>query len=322
MTILHRAPTICLLGGTGFVGRHLTAQLVRQGCLVRIPTRSRQRNRDMLVLPGAELVQADIFHEPTLGRLLRGCDAAVNLVGIFNEKGHDGSGFKRVHVELTEMLIRACHENGVPRLMHMSALKANAERGASHFLKTKGQAEQLVRKLSGDEIRYTIFKPAAIFGEGDSFVNRLAKLLRRMPILPLAQPNARFAPVFVGDVVAAFAKTLHDPAAFGRSYELCGPEIYSLREIVEFVRRELGLRRLIVPLPPLLGRLQAAIADYLIPGKPFSLDNLRSLSVANVCNENGLQALGIAARSMSAAVPRYLAPRPAPRSGMRHAVGD
>lgn len=296
-----------MLGGTGFVGRSLASRLIRQGHSVRVPTRNRERNRDLLVLPGLDLINADVHDYDTLLRLLRGADAAVNLVGILNEKGHDGSGFKAAHVDLTEKLVRACQEAGVDRLLQMSALKANAERGPSHYLRTKGLAERVLKNLSGEQINFTIFRPSAIFGPNDTFLNRFARLLRWSPILPLPQMSARFAPVYVEDVTTAFVKALEDSATFGRTYELCGPDIYSLEEILRFILRELRLRRLIVSLPLFVGQVQAWISDYLIPGKPFSLDNLRSLSVANVCNENGFGELGIEPARMAAIAHTYLA---------------
>ena len=310
MAARQATPTVCVLGGTGFVGRSLSSLLVRRGYAVRIPTRNRQRNRRLLVLPGVDLRQANVHDEAELEELLRGCDAAINLVGILNEKGHDGSGFRAAHVDLVEKLIGACQETGVTRLIHMSALKANHNRGPSHYLRTKGQAERLIETLCGDEIHYTIFQPSVIFGSEDSFINRFAGLLRLSPILPLARLDARFAPVHVDDVALAFATALADSDTCGNTYELCGPDIYSLREIIDFVRRELGMRRLVVPMPGVLGRLQAAIADYLIPGKPFSLDNLRSMSVANVCSNGGLKQLGITPRPMHQIVRGYLKPEP------------
>jgi NADH dehydrogenase len=297
---------VCVFGGTGFVGRAIVADLVRIGFRVRIPTRSLRRNRDLLVLPGVELAAADIHDERTLAELVRGAEAAINLVGILNERGHDGSGFKHVHVDFVAKLLRACSEAGVERLLHMSALKANADRGPSHYLRTKGLGEQLVRAQSGDDVRYTIFKPSVIFGPGDSLTNRFANLLRLLPVLPLACADARMSPAYVDDISAAFVAALDDSHTHGRTYELCGPDIYSLREIVEFVKRQLRLRRAVVSLPKPLGRLQAVIGDYLLPGKPFSLDNIRSLTVAGVCSENGFASLGITPRSMATIGPSYL----------------
>ncbi len=304
--------SLCVLGGTGFLGRRFLGRVIRQGYRVRVPTRNRARHRDLLVFPGLELAPADVHDEQQLRRLVQGCDAVVNLVGILNEGAHDGSGFRRAHVDLAAKLVRACQENGVARLLHVSALKANAERGPSHYLRTKGQAEQVIKSQSGDTLHYTLFRPAPIFGPGDSLTNRFARLLRRLPVLPLPCPDARMAPVFVDDVAQALVAALHDGRTYDRSYELCGPDIYSLAELVKFIQRLLGIHRAIVPLPKPLGRLQAWVGDYLLPGKPFSLDNFKSLGVSAVCTENGLAALGIQASSLATVAPAYLHPRREP----------
>jgi NADH dehydrogenase len=298
--------TICVLGGSGFVGRSLCNQLVRRGYSVRVPTRNPARRRQLLVLPGVDLLPADIHAAGALETVLAGCATAINLVGILNERGHDGSGFAAVHVGLVENLAHACAEVGVERFIHVSALKANAERGPSHYLRTKGQAEELIRRLCGDDIKFTIFRPSVIFGPDDSFINRFAALLRRVPLLPVPQLGARFAPVYVEDVAAAMIKALEDSSTHNRTYELCGPDIYTLGEVLQFILRQLEIRRWVLPMPLLLARVQAWIADYLIPGKPFSLDNLRSLSVASICSENGFAALGIEPTPMHAIVPSYL----------------
>lgn len=297
---------ICVLGGTGFVGRAIAAKLARGGFAVRIPTRNRQRARKLLVLPGLELIQADVHDPAQLTEIVRGATAVINLVGILNEKGHDGSGFERAHVELTGKLLEACRRVNVRRLLQMSALKANAERGPSHYLRTKGEAEQAIRNRAGDSIKYTIFRPSVIFGPDDSFANRFARILKLSPVLALAQLNARFAPVYVGDVAEAFVRALPDSDSFGKTYELCGPDVYTLEEILRYLCRELGIRRAIVKLPPPLGRLQAWIGEYLLPGKPFSRDNFRSLTVASVCRDNGFAALGIVPSRMQPIVHSYL----------------
>ena len=298
--------TVCILGGTGFVGREIVGQLVRSGYSVRVPTRRRERARELLVLPGVEIVAADVHDEAVLLRLLAGADAVINLVGILNEKGHDGSGFRKAHVELVEKLVRACQENRVPHLLQMSALKANAESGPSHYLRSRGAGERALKNLAGDELRYTIFQPSVIFGPDDSFINRFAGLLRVFPILPLARPKARFAPVFVADVASAFCAALESHSASDRTYQLYGPDEYSLQEIVVEIARILNLKRLIVGLPDSLSHIQAWFFDYVIPGKIFTLDNYRSMAVASVGTENGLAALGITATSMRVVVPGYL----------------
>jgi uncharacterized protein YbjT (DUF2867 family) len=306
MTLKLRSRKVCMLGGSGFVGSHIAALLVKDAWSVSIPTRNRARHRPLLVLPGVDLVQANVHDERELARLLEGSDAAINLVGIANEKGHDGREFRAVHAELTAKLVRACTEAGVTRLLHMSALKANAERGPSHYLKSKGEGEQQLASLAGEDLNYTIFQPSVIFGPGDSFINLFARLMRVAPMLALPRLSTRFAPVYVGDVAAAFKVALEDASTYGRTYQLCGPDIYSLGEILRFVQRVLGIKRPLVELPDSLGRLEALAIEYLVPGKPFSRDNLRSLTVASLCTENGLAALGVRARSLDALLPTYL----------------
>jgi NADH dehydrogenase len=307
MATPHRSRKICVLGGSGFVGRTLVARLIHDGHDVLVPTRSRVRSRDLWVLPGVDLVAADVHDERVLGGLVRGRDAVVNLIGILNERGHDGAEFRRVHVDLVAKLVRACRAGRVRRVLHMSALKADAEHGPSQYLRTKGLAESTLKELAGDELDYTIFRPSTIFGEQDSFTNRFASLLRMLPVLPLPAPDARFAPVFVEDVASAFHAALEDAGTYGNTYELCGPDIYSLAEVVKLVRWTVRRKRLVVPLPGALGLIQAFVGDYLVPGKPISLDNFRSLSVASVCSQNGFASFGITPRSLADVLPTYLA---------------
>ncbi|HMN34266.1 MAG TPA: complex I NDUFA9 subunit family protein [Chiayiivirga sp.] len=291
---------IVVFGGTGFVGRRLVAELVRRGFAVTVPSRNRERQRDLLVLPGVEVVTADVYAAADLRRLLDGAQAAINLIGILNERGRRGHGFQRAHVDFTDSLIAACRASGVRRLLQMSAL--NAGRGESHYLRTRGQAEDSVR---GSGLEWTIFQPSVIFGPGDGLFDRFAKLLRLAPVLPLARADARFAPVYVGDVTEAFVRALEDPATIGQLYEIYGAETLSLAEIVRYTARCLGLRRAILPLPDALGRLQAAIFDF-VPGKPFSTDNFLSLKRDAVGGIDGLYRLGIEKTPIDAIVPQQL----------------
>jgi NADH dehydrogenase len=287
------ATRICVLGGTGFVGRHLAARLAAKGFDVVVPTRSPARHRDLQVLPGLRLVPIVGLTVDALRPALDGCSAAVNLVGILNERGHSGQGFHAAHVAVTEAFVDACARTGVKRILQMSALKANAERGPSHYLRTKGLAEQVVADSSERGLEWTILRPSVIFGADDSFINRFARLLRRLPMLPLARADALLAPVHIDDITLAFARILAHEGTIGERIELCGPDVYSLREIVRMIQSAFGLRRTIVPLPTLLGQLQAFACDYCVPGKPFSLDNFRSLSVASTCSGEDLRMLGI-----------------------------
>ena len=292
---------ICVLGGTGFVGHHLVSRLVDDGHHVKVLSRRPQRHRDLMVLPTVELVEADVHDGEQLKRHFQGSDVAVNLVGILNEKGHDGEGFKHAHVELARKVVQTCNETGVSRLLHMSALNADASSGPSHYLRSKGEAENQVLTYSGPHFHATSFRPSVIFGPQDSFLNRFAEILKLTPVIfPLACPNARFAPVYVGDVVDAFVDALDDKSTFGQRYDLCGPHEYTLKELVTFVAQISGRRRWVLGLPDRLSKLQASLMEY-VPGKPFSLDNYRSLSLDSICTD-GVRC----ATALEAVAPVYL----------------
>ncbi len=302
--------SICILGGTGFVGHHLVPALAASGHDVLLLTRNRERHRDFLVLPTVRVQTADVYHQPTLREAFAGKDVVINLVGILNERGRDGSGFRKVHVDLTRGAVEAATASGVRRFLQMSALKADAKRGPSHYLKSKGEAEEIIRREADERLSWTIFQPSVIFGPGDSFVNRFARLLRLSPlVLPLARPNSRLAPVFVGDVVAAFVSSLDDPACVGQTLQLCGPKVVSLRELVRMVADSLDSSSRIIALSDTLARVQARILE-LVPGKPFSTDNFLSLSVHSICEENGFKKLGIKPRSLQVELPHTLGTGP------------
>ena len=278
--------TICILGGTGFVGKQIASRLVSSGKHVRILTRNRNNHRDLLVLPTIELIEADIFDNKQLKKQIKGMDAVINLVGILNEKQHNGDGFRKAHVELPKNLLGSCLDLNIPRIMHMSALNADANLGTSFYLRTKGEGENTLHTFSTERLAVTSFRPSVIFGPGDSFLNRFARLLKVMPyFFPLACANARFAPVYVGDVADRFVQALDDRSTFGMRYDLCGPEQYSLRELVEYTARTLGLNRRVIGLPDIVGKMQANILEW-FPGKPFSVDNYNSLKIDSVCHSD------------------------------------
>ena len=299
---------IAMLGGTGFIGCTLANRLSQAGYAVRVLTRDRESHREKLILlPGLELVETNVHVPSQLATAIAGCDAVINLVGILNEHGRDGSGFRAVHTQLAEKVLTACRVNGVRRLLHMSALHADAQTGPSHYLRSKGAAEDAVH--AAKDLHVTSFRPSVVFGPDDDLFNRFAKLLRRIPLLfPLACAQSRFAPVFVGDVADAFVRTLNDPSSYGRRYELCGPDVYTLQQLVAYTADCLGLRRTIIPLSNFLSRVQGAVCDF-VPGKPFSTDNYLSTRVDSVCACNDLPALGIQPTPLECVVPHYLSHR-------------
>jgi len=292
---------IVLLGATGFVGHHLLPELSAAGHRCLVLSRYIPGCRELALIPGVELRQGDVHDSKVLKAQLEGADAVTNMVGILNESGRKGEGFREVHVELVEKLIEACRETGVSRLLQVSAL--NAGQGDSHYQVSKGQAEELIRQAKN--LDSTIFQPSVIFGEGDSFFNRFAALLRRVPVLPLACPNSRFQPVWVGDVARAMTAALEDTETVGRILVLVGPEEYSLRELVEWTAKTVGLKRRIVGLNDVASRMQGRLMDF-VPGKPFSSDNYRSLQTDNTSTENALWSFGIRPRALESVVPGYL----------------
>jgi uncharacterized protein YbjT (DUF2867 family) len=269
---------VCVIGGSGFVGRHLCQQLAARGLRVRVPTRDRERAKALTLLPTVDVVVADVHNPAALAGIVAGCDAVINLVGVLHEAGGT-RGFRAAHVELAKKVIGACRATGVKRLLHMSALGAAAD-GPSDYLRSKGEAERIVLD-SGLDV--TLFRPSVIFGPDDSFLNLFAGLARLMPVLVLARPDARFQPVYVGDVAAAFVHALTDINTCGRSYDLCGPQRYTLRELVAWVGRTIGCPRPIIGLNRRLSYCQA-FAMELLPVKLMSRDNVRSMEIDSVCD--------------------------------------
>jgi NADH dehydrogenase len=293
-------PHLVVLGGTGFVGHHLVPRLAALGHRITVLSRNRERKRDLFVLPRIRVENCDVYNIAQLTPHLRGAAAVINLIGILNERGRDGDGFDRAHVQLTRTLIAACGQSGVRRLLQMSAL--NAGRGRSHYLRSRGEADAAVRSSNLD---WTLFQPSVIFGPGDGLFARFHRLLKLVPILPLARARAKFAPVYVGDVVAAFARALHDRGTIRQTYELYGPEVMTLGQIVRYTAHHAGLRRVVLPLSDLLGRLQALAMDF-VPGKPFSTDNFLSLLTDSVGGVDGLYRLGIDKTPVDSIVPPLL----------------
>jgi uncharacterized protein YbjT (DUF2867 family) len=292
---------VVLTGATGFVGQHLVTALSGMGHDCRVLTRSDKKQPQLLSLPRVQLRKTDLQSAADLSAALQGADAVINLIGILNEKGWGGRGFRAAHIAPVQALIVACEANGIRRFIQLSAL--NAGRGKSHYLRSKGAAEALLR--NAPEIDETILQPAVIFGPGDSFLNRFASLLRFVPLLPLACPDAKMQPVWVGDVVAAIALCLDHRATIGKTLELVGPEVFTLYQLVNMTARYKGWQRRVIGLPNWLSRLQAMIMDF-VPGKPFSSDNYHSLQLDSTSRHNALLDLGILPARMDTWVPQYL----------------
>jgi uncharacterized protein YbjT (DUF2867 family) len=298
--------TIGILGGSGFVGSALANRLVAGGHRVRLFTRAREHARDCWLLPNTEVVELDPREQEHYNHGFAGLDAVVNLVGILNERGDDGTGFRQAHVDIPLRAAKACKTADVAHLLHMSALNADSF-ASSYYLRSKGEAEKLLQAESGKRLVVTILRPSVIFGPHDDFTNRFARLLHLAPgVFPLARASARLQPVFVDDVAEAMVRCLTQREAAGRRYDLGGPEIMTLGEIVSYIGRVVGRPVRVIGLNDFLSAVQANVLEY-VPGKPFSRDNLRSLSEDSVCTQaNGLDQLAITPTPMRVVVPRYL----------------
>ena len=311
---------VCILGGTGFVGSTLVSKLAREGIHTRLITRHPERHRNLLVLPHVEIVEADISDFNRLSFYLHDVDAVINLVGVLNDNTLDGGGFRKIHVDLPKLIVQACQKHNIKRLLHMSAMRADAGTAPSHYLRSKSEGENHLHIYSDKGIQITTFRPSIIFGPGDDFFNRFAKLLKVTPLVCMVpRANSRFAPVYVGDVADSIVKHLFDPNSNGLRIDLCGPHTYSMMEIMKYTASLLGIKRKFIALPDRMSRFIAHLSDIansipiitpamnmLIPGfkeARFSIDNYRSLLVDSVCDDAEKQKTAI-----EDIVPQYLGP--------------
>lgn len=266
---------ICLIGGSGFIGSYIAERLAEQEASLTIATRNRDRHKaSLIVLPKTDVVSTNVHHPLALQQLLAGHDAVISMVGILHGTRKD---FERAHVELLDKIIATCHKQGIRRLLHISALGADPD-GPSDYQQTKGIAEQHLRDSGLD---WTILRPSVVFGRGDSFLTLFAGLLDKLPLLPLAGANTRFAPVWADDLARACVACLKNPDSIGHSLDITGPRSYTLAELVAYVGRLRGTARPVIPLPHSLAMLQAGLME-LLPGPTLmSRDNVRSLAVDN-----------------------------------------
>jgi NADH dehydrogenase len=303
---------VLVLGGSGFVGRHVCEQLARLGWHITVPTRRAVNAASVQSLPGLTVIEASVHNEADLARLMPGHDAVVNLVAMLH--GNEDR-FESVHVDLPGKIASAMKKAGVQRLVHVSALGANPQ-GPSMYQRSKARGETVFHNAGLD---LTVLRPSVIFGAEDKFLNLFADLQSVVPFMPLAGSGTRFQPVWVADVARAVAVCLQKPYTIGQTFELCGPDVLTLGELVKRAGQWAGVNqgrgRPVIGLPMWVGWLQAAVME-LAPGEPLmSRDNLASMKVDNVATGKlpGLQALGISAASAAGVAPTYLGHR-GPRS--------
>lgn len=297
---------VLVLGGTGFIGRHVCEQLTRLGVRITVPTRHPEHAKSVQMLPMVDVLVTNVHDDRALERLLCGHDAVVNLIAVLHGNRRR---FEQIHVEWPQRLAQAMLAAQVRRLVHISALGADPN-GPSWYLQTKGEGEAVLRQTASAGLALTVLRPSVVFGAEDRFLNIFARLQQTLPVIPLAGANTRFQPVWVADVARAVVECLRRDDTVGQTYECVGPEVWTLIDLVRLAGRLSGHPRPVIPLPRPLAYLQARLME-LLPGEPMlSTDNLRSLEVDNVASGTlpTLRELGIAPSAIEPVAARYLDP--------------
>ncbi len=305
--------TVSVFGGTGFLGRRLVQRLAAEGTTVRVAVRHADRARTALRVAGLDRVTvfgADVRDQASIAAAVADADAVVNAVSAYVETG--GLTFDAVHERGAETLAREAAAAGVARFVLISGIGADPE-SASRYLRARGRGERAVRQEFPGA---TIVRPSAMFGPGDALFGTLAQLARLFPVLPLiGGGHARLQPVYVDDVTEAIARILADPAAAGRTYELAGPTMYTMRELYNLLLRIMGKRRLLMPVPFAVAELQARALE-LLPNPPLTTGQVDLLKADNVASGTlpGFRELNIQPTSVEEILPTYLGITPTPES--------
>lgn len=296
--------TICVLGGSGFVGSAIVAKLDAAGYEVTVLTRRRESAKHLFLLPNVRVVECDVRDYHALNVVLRGTDAVINLIGILHQNHH--ASFNAIHHQLPAQLAKICADLGIKRLLHMSSLGAS-EHAPSQYLRTKAAGEAALHALH-DKINLTIFRPSIIFGRGDSFTNLFAGLIKYLPVILLAKPNAKFQPIWVEDVASCFLSSIENTATYGQTYEMAGPKVYRFRELLQQIMQALAIQRPIIGLNNTLSYLQALCMEFL-PVKLMSRDNVKSMEVDSVSQQPLPAIFALEPTALEAVLPEYLVDR-------------
>lgn len=292
---------ICVLGGSGFVGSALVSKLDAAGYSVTVLTRRRDSAKHLFLLPNVSVVECNITDDQALISALRGADAVINLIGILHQSRR--LSFDMLHHQLPARLAKICVELGIKRLLHMSSLQAD-KNAPSQYLRSKAAGESALLAFQ-QKLNLTIFRPSVIFGRGDSFINLFARLIKILPVVMLAKPDAKFQPVWVEDVASCFATSINNTATYGQIYELAGPKIYTFRQLVQKVMDTLGIQRPIIGLNNTFSYTQAFMME-LLPVKLMSRDNVRSMEVDSVSHQPFPAVFGVEPVALEVVIPEYL----------------
>jgi len=296
-----RIKKICVLGGSGFVGSAVVAKLDAAGYSVTVLTRRYDSAKHLSLLPNVSVLECNVLDYQSLNSALQGTDAVINLIGILHQSRR--LSFDAIHHQLPAQLAKICADSGIKRLLHMSSLQA-AKNAPSQYLRSKAAGESVLSAFQ-QQLNITTFRPSVIFGRGDSFINLFAKLIKLLPVVMLAKPDAKFQPVWVEDVASCFVASIENTATYGQTYELAGPKIYTLRQLVQKVMDTLGVQRPIIGLNNALSYMQAFMME-LLPVKLMSRDNVRSMEVDSVSHQPFPAVFGLEPVTLEAIIPEYL----------------
>ena len=292
---------ICVLGGSGFVGSAIVAKLDAAGYAVKVLTRRRDAAKHLFLLPNVQVVECNVQDYQALNSALRGVDAVINLIGVLHQSRQHS--FNAMHHQLPAQLAKICVDLNIKRLLHMSSLRAG-KNAPSQYLRSKGAGEAALLEYQ-HQLNITIFRPSIIFGRGDSFINLFASLVKNLPIVVLAKPNAKFQPVWVEDVASCFMSSIENTDTYGHTYELAGPSVYRFHELVKTVMATLQIKRLIIGLNDSFSYFQALVMEFL-PVKLMSRDNIRSMEVDSVSDQPFPNAFNLVPTSLETIIPQYL----------------
>ena len=293
--------TVCVLGGAGFVGSSIVAKLDAAGYQVKVLTRRREAGKHLILLPNVQVVECDVMNNDALKNALTGCDAVINLIGILHENRQNT--FEANHHQLPRRIVQLCENLDIHRFIHMSALQASIH-APSQYLISKAKGEEAINDFN-KKLDITIFRPSVIFGRHDQFLNLFATLVKYLPVMALAKPDAKFQPIWVEDVASCFVNALENTSTYDKTYELGGPNIYTLRQLVQKVMAILGKQRPIIGLNDSLSMAQA-FALELLPIKLMTRDNAKSMALDNVTHQAIAPELGVIPTSVDAVLPEYL----------------
>lgn len=292
---------ICVIGGAGFVGSSIVTKLDDCGYQVTVLTRHRERAKHLILLPHVQVQTCNIHDDAALQAAMQGHDAVINLVGILHESKHNT--FDAAHHLLPKRIADGCQALGIERLVHISALRASQD-APSAYLQSKAKGEQALDSHPGD-IGITIYQPSVIFGRGDGFINLFANIVKYLPVIFLAKPDAKFQPIWVEDVADVVVNNLGNTQTYDRVYELAGPKVYRMQTLVEMVMHLLGKERWVIGLGDQLSYLQAWFMEWL-PVKLMTRDNIKSMELDSVASAPMADEIQVALTPLEAIMPGYI----------------